>query len=543
MKKKYQILIIPFLFILAVVWMATDGKRFVKLGQSLEIFGETYRIVNNQYSDPVDPNLLMRTAIDSMLASIDPYTNYFSEYQMEKVRINFKGFWDGVGFSIMEHKGKIIISEIFEESAASASKVSVGDELLAIDGAVIKGKAIEDIEQSLHGKEGTQVIVTLKKSNEKESFDLNLTRSKIERKNVPFFDMLNDSTAYIVLTTFSERASANVANALIELQKKNKVKQVILDLRDNGGGLLIEAVNLCNVFLEKDIEIVSTKNKVQDWDRGFKTMNQPVDTKIPLIILVNERSASASEIVAGAVQDLDRGILLGRRTFGKGLVQNTYDIGYNSKVKLTTAKYYIPSGRCIQALEYKDGKGVKITDSLEQTFYTKKGRKVNDGGGLLPDRVIISNEPSPVLKSLIESKIIFDYVNIFESQNDSIASPENFKLTNQDFTNFENYISTVNYKTDSEKQLDSIIEKSKEEGLYELLKSDFEKISLEIQKEKKLDFEKNRSLVKEALEEEIVSRYYFEKGKIQLRLKRDIDVNEALKLFSDKNAYESLLKP
>ena len=543
MKKIKSKFIIVALLFMAGVWMATDGNRFVKLAQSMEIFSEAYRAVNEMYVDETDPNLLMRSAIDSMLASIDPYTNYFSEYQMEKTRINFKGFWDGVGFSIIEHNGKIVVSEVFEESAASSAGVFTGDELIAVEGTKVKGKALEDIEQSLHGKEGTQVSVTLRSRENGTEKDLSLTRSKIERKNVPYYDMIDENTAYIVLTTFTERAGGNIADALKELQKKHKPKQVILDLRDNGGGLLIEAVNICNLFVKKDQEIVSIRSKIKEWDRPFSTRDNPIDLNIPLIVLINENSASASEIVAGAIQDLDRGILLGRKSFGKGLVQNVYDIGYNSKVKLTTARYYIPSGRCIQALDYRDGKGVLKTDTTSRQLLTKNGRKINDGGGLSPDVFVLSNDNSAVLKSLQNNKVIFDYANLYQAEHDSIQSAEKFQLTEAEFEDFLKYIKRpeIKFPIEAEKELDSCIVIAKSEGTYNLLKNSFDKLEKQLKNEKAKDLEKNRKLIKEALEEEIVLRYYYEKGKIQLRLKRDKDVQEAIKLFADEKRFKALL--
>lgn len=543
MKKIKSKFIIVALLFMAGVWMATDGNRFVKLAQSMEIFSEAYRAVNEMYVDETDPNLLMRSAIDSMLASIDPYTNYFSEYQMEKTRINFKGFWDGVGFSIIEHNGKIVVSEVFEESAASSAGVFTGDELIAVEGTKVKGKALEDVEQSLHGKEGTQVSVTLRSRENGTEKELSLTRSKIERKNVPYYDMIDENTAYIVLTTFTERAGENIADALKELQKKHKPKQVILDLRDNGGGLLIEAVNICNLFVKKDQEIVSIRSKIKEWDRPFSTRDNPIDLNIPLIVLINENSASASEIVAGAIQDLDRGILLGRKSFGKGLVQNVYDIGYNSKVKLTTARYYIPSGRCIQALDYRDGKGVLKTDTTSRQLFTKNGRKINDGGGLSPDVFVLSNDNSAVLKSLQNNKVIFDYANLYQAEHDSIQSAEKFQLTEAEFEDFLKYIKRpeIKFPIEAEKELDSCIVIAKSEGTYNLLKNSFEKLEKQLKNEKAKDLEKNRKLIKEALEEEIVLRYYYEKGKIQLRLKRDKDVQEAIKLFADEKRFKALL--
>jgi carboxyl-terminal processing protease len=355
--------------------------------------------------------------------------------------------------------------------------------------------------------------------------------------------MIDENTAYIVLTTFTERAGDNIADALKELQKKHKPKQVIIDLRDNGGGLLIEAVKICNIFVDKGKEIVSIKSKIAEWDKPFGTQTEALDLKIPLIVLINERSASASEIVAGAIQDFDRGLLLGRKSFGKGLVQNVYDIGYNSKVKLTTARYYIPSGRCIQALDYLDGRGVQKLDTSSKMFFTKNGRKVNDGGGLSPDVFVLSNDNSAVLKSLQNNKVIFDYANLYQAEHDSIISAEKFQLTDAEFNDFLKYINRaeVKYPLDAEKELDSCITIAKTEGVYSQLKIAFDNLFNKIQSEKKSDLEKNLKLIKEALEEEIVSRYYYEKGKIQLRLKRDRDVQEAIKLFADEKKFKSLL--
>lgn len=541
---KFNIWIVSILA-LTFVFMSTDRNRFLKIARSMEIFNDAYRKVNDAYVDDTDPNLLMRTAIDSMNAKLDPYTNYFSEAQMERLRINYKGFWDGVGLEIIEHDDKILIKDVVEESAAAKADIRIGDQLLSIDGADFKDKAVEDIEQSLHGKAGTEVRLRIKRADGSAAKELTLKRSKVVRKNVPYYAMVDENTAYIVLTTFTERAGANVGEALKELEEDHEVKQVILDLRDNGGGLLIEAVNLCNIFLPKGKEIVATRNKVADWDRPFPTMNNPVDTRVPLIILMNDHSASASEIVAGAIQDFDRGVLLGRRSFGKGLVQNTYDIGYNSKVKLTTARYYIPSGRCIQALEYKDGKSQQIADSLRKPFFTENNRPVYDGGGLRPDFKVEKAPESTIAKSLQESKLIFEFANIYRAKQDSIVKATEFKLKESDFKDFVAYIKKQDYtyQTESEKALEKMIKQAKKEGSYTQLKSSFEKAQADIEAAKKQDIYKYQEEISRLLEEEIINRYYFEKGVIQARLTRDQDVQEAIKLFGQKEKFEKLLAP
>jgi carboxyl-terminal processing protease len=462
---------------------------------------------------------------------------------MVRLKINYKGFWDGVGVEIMELNDRILIKDVVEGSAAAKADIQIGDELLSIDGADLKDRAADEIEQSLHGKAGTEVDLVIKKVGAEEEKQLTLKRSKVVRKNVPYYAMVDENTAYIVLTTFTERAAANVGDALKELQKNNEVKQVILDLRDNGGGLLIEAVNLCNIFLPKGEEIVVTRNKVADWDRPFPTLNNPVDTKVPLIILMNDRSASASEIVAGAIQDLDRGVLLGRHSFGKGLVQNTYDIGYNSKVKLTTARYYIPSGRCIQALEYKDGKSQQIADSLRKPFFTRKKRPVYDGRGLGPDFLVEKAAESAITKGLKESALIFEYANIYKSKHDSIQKSTSFQLTETDFEDFVSFVKERNYtyKTDSEKALEKMEANAKAEGSYHQLKAQLETLKSNIEEAKKNDIFNYKDEIIDLLEEEIINRYYFEKGVIEARLTRDKDVQEAIKLFADEAKFEGLL--
>jgi len=365
--------------------LSIDGNRLLKISQSMENFAQTYRIINYQYVDETDPNKLMRTAIDSMLGHLDPYTNYFSEAQMVRVKMGAKGGWDGIGVELREINGKAVVVEVVENTPAEKNKIQVGDILTEIDGTTIDDQPIESVSQTLQGKAGTKVNVKFIRTATEETLDLELERAKVTKKNVPYYGMLDDRTGYIVLTTFSQSAGANVEAALKALQDEHEPTQVILDLRNNGGGFLIEAVNICNLFVPKGNEIVYTRNKIEKWDRSFKTINNVVDRTIPLVVLMNGSSASASEIVAGALQDLDRAVLAGRNSFGKGLVQNTKDVGYSSKVKLTTAKYYIPSGRCVQALEYKNGKPVSIADSLRKEFETKSGRKVYDGKGLEPD--------------------------------------------------------------------------------------------------------------------------------------------------------------
>jgi carboxyl-terminal processing protease len=544
MKKYLQTKWLLLLLIGGGVALATSG-RFLKISQSMENFATAYRIINNQYVDETDPNQLMRIGIDSMLGHMDPYTNYFSEAQMVQVKMGVKGGWDGIGIELTKNDGQIVIRELVENTPAEKNDLRIGDILLKIDGTVLKDRKIEDVSQTLQGKAGTKVSIEVMRPSTGDVRELTIERTKVTKKNVPYYGMLDDETGYIVLTTFSQRAGGNVQDAFKALQSEHNPKQVILDLRNNGGGFLIEAVNICNIFLGKGNEIVYTRAKIPEWDRSFKTLNTPIDTEIPLIVLMNGSSASASEIVAGALQDMDRAVLLGRNSFGKGLVQNTKDIGYSSKIKLTTAKYYIPSGRCVQALNYKDGVPVKVADSLRQEFVTQSGRKVYDGKGLEPDYKVEEAEKSVLLKALIRENLIFDYANIYREKFDSIVTAKEFNLSDEAFNDFVTYATDkwLKYQTSTEKALGKLEKQAKKEGTYADLASKFEQSKAKIKAKKATSFEKNKTEVKEYLEQEIVGRYYYMTGQVENRLARDTDVAEAIKLFKDKERFEKLLKP
>lgn len=532
------------LFLGSALALATNG-RFIKIAQSMENFALAYRIINNEYVDETDPNQLMRVGIDSMLATLDPYTNYFSEAQMVQVRMGVKGGWDGIGVELIRNKDQVVIGELIGGTPAEQNDLRVGDVLLEIDGTGLTGRALDDISQTLQGKAGTKVTIEVLRPSSGVQRSLTLERTKVTKDNVPYYGMLDDKTGYIVLTTFSQMAGANVKNALEALKKEHDPKQLVLDLRSNGGGYLIEAVNICNLFLNKGNEIVYTRAKIPEWDRSFKTLNAPVDLNIPLVVLMNGSSASASEIVAGALQDLDRAVLLGRSSFGKGLVQNTKDIGYSSKVKLTTAKYYIPSGRCVQALNYKNGVPVKVPDSLRQAFKTKSGRKVYDGKGLEPDFEVEEQEKSALLKALLDEKIIFDYANKYRDEHDSIGIAKTFSITDAIYKDFVTMAKTpwMAHQTATEKALTKLEKQAKTEGTYKELKTKFEQTRQLIATEKAAAFDRHKKSVKEALEEEIVGRYYYQTGQIENRLARDTDVAAALALFGNTEQFQQLLRP
>lgn len=525
--------------------LALANGRFLKIAQSMENFASAYRIINAEYVDQTDPNQLMRVGIDSMLAHLDPYTNYFSEAQMVQVRMGVRGGWDGIGVELMRYNDQIVIEQLIEGTPAEKKGLRVGDVLLKIDGTELEDRAIDDIAQTLQGKAGTNVTLDVMRPSTGKRRKLTLERTKVTKDNVPYYGMLDDKTGYIVLTTFSQQAAANVQNALEQLKSKHNPEQLILDLRSNGGGFLIEAVNICNLFVPKGNEIVYTRAKIPEWDRSFKTLNPPNDLNIPLVVLINGRSASASEIVAGALQDLDRAVLLGRSSFGKGLVQNTKDVGYSSKVKLTTAKYYIPSGRCVQALNYKNGVPVKVPDSLRQAFQTKAGRKVYDGKGLEPDVEIKEPVQSALLRALLSEKIIFDYANRYRETHDTITKAKLFALTDEEYQAFVTYAEPrwLGYETASQKALKALRAQAKTEGTLDELQDQMEEAEKAILRLKKESFQSDRTAIKEQLEQEIVSRYYYQTGRVQNRLARDIDVNAALELFANTTRFKQLLIP
>ena len=534
----------PLFILLMIVLLSTDIKKLNKISNSLENFADVYKLIDEHYVETPDVNQLMRVAIDTMLSKIDPYTNYFSEAQIAQVQLGVRGGWDGVGIELLDMNGRYFVKEIVENSPAAQKNIKVGDELLAVDGSEIKDKGIEEIQASLKGKAGTKISIKINDYISGSELTHELERQAVEKENVPYYGMLDDITAYIVLTTFSQMASGNIKKGIEALQKTHQPEQLIIDLRDNGGGFLMEAVSICNLFVDQGKEIVKTRNKIADWDRSFTTTASPLDKKIPLIVLINGKSASASEIVAGALQDLDRAVLVGNHSFGKGLVQNTYDIGYNSKVKLTTAKYYIPSGRCVQALNYKDGKAIEVADSSRKAFFTKAGRTVYDGKGLEPDIQIQEEKEILIVKELIKNHRIFNFANQYRVDHDSIVEAREFQLNEAEYQAFinDNQSWWLNFETNSEKELKKLMEQSKLDQSYEASKPRFEKILETLRENKLKDFETHTKAIKKAIEQEIVSRYYYYTGKVEHRLASDTYILRSIELFSNKASYGRILK-
>ncbi len=524
-------------------FVSSDYNKYFEIAKNLEIFANLYKEINTYYVDDVDPAKLMRTGVDAMLESLDPFTNYISEAEISGFRLQITGKYGGIGASIRNVGERVIITEPYEDFPAHKAGLLAGDEILMINGKSAIGKTTKEVSNVLKGGAGDEVELTIKRPGEDKKMNFKVTREEIRIPNVPYFGMADEKTAYINLTTFTENAGKNVANALKELKNENEVEQVILDLRGNGGGLLREAINLCNVFIPEGQNIVTTKGKIKDWDKNYKTLNKPVDLDIPLAILINKSSASASEIVSGVLQDLDRGVVIGQKSYGKGLVQNTRDVGYNSKVKLTTAKYYIASGRCIQSVQYKDGEPVEISDSLKTPFKTKSGRTVYDGGGIDPDVKVGNDKLGLITQTLLAKNHIFDYATEYRLKHPTIAEPQDYNFTDADYADFKRFLAgrSYDYETQSEKQLEKLVEKAKKEKYYSAMETSINEMKQRIKNEKTRDLDTYKKEITYFLEQEIVTRYYFAKGRIQSTMDTDPEIKEALRILANPTEYKKIL--
>ena len=543
MSKKIKIFVVSCVVILSS-FSFTDS--YFEIAKNLDIFTTVYRELNNYYVDETDPGKLMKTAIDKMLKSLDPYTNYIPESEIEDFQFMTTGQYGGIGAVITKRKDYVFISEPYKGFPAQKAGLIAGDKILEIDGESAKGKNTEEVSKALKGQPNTDVELLIERPYMKEPFTVNFKRQKISVKSVPYFSYVDDGIGYIKLRSFTRDCSKDIKEALLDLKKQGELRGLILDLRSNPGGLLNESVSIVNLFVEKGQEVVSTKGKIQSWDKVYKASRPPLDLETPIVVLINQSSASASEIVAGAIQDLDRGIVIGKRSFGKGLVQQTKKLSYNSQLKLTVAKYYIPSGRCIQALDYsnrnEDGSVGKVPDSLMTAFKTKNGRTVFDGGGIKPDVEVEQDDISNLIVSLIQERLFFDYATYFKHSNASLDS--SFTMNDKDFNSFVNFLSdkSYDYKTETEKALEELKSTSENENYFEFIESKFLDLSNEFEINKKNDLNRNKDIIKEILSEEIVSRYYFQEGRIRTSLKYDKEVQEAIKYLAQQNLYDSVLK-
>lgn len=525
---------------------AQSDKSFETI-KHLDIFYSLYKEVELFYVDDIDPSKTIRKAMDAMLESLDPYTVYISESEIEDLRFMTTGEYGGIGALIRKHNEYVVISEPYEGFPAQQAGLYAGDMIVAIDGKDVKGKSTSDVSELLKGQPGSKLVLSIKRPGIQDLIEFSLTRAEIKIPSVPYYSLLEGDIAYIQLSSFTNTATSEVKAALNEMHKERKLKGVILDLRGNPGGLLMEAVKICNLFVEKGQIVVSTKGKVAQWDKTYITTDTPFDIETPVVVLVNRGSASASEIVSGCIQDLDRGVVIGQRTFGKGLVQTTRDLSYNAKLKITTAKYYIPSGRCIQALDYthrnEDGSVGRVPDSLVSQFTTRGGRIVYDGGGVLPDIVIEPENLSNISMSLLEKNLIFDFATKYKSDNQTISEASAFDASGKVYDEFVEYISNkeYDYETESEELLNELVETAKTEKYYDIAVAELEALRKKLAHDKNKDLQVFRDEIAEMLGSEIVHRYYYQKGRTQYYMKYDPELKKAIEVINNQELYKSVL--
>jgi len=521
--------------------------KYFEISKNLDIFTTLYRELNIFYVDETDPGDLMKKAIDSMLESLDPYTTYIPESEMEDFRFMTTGQYGGIGAIISKREDYVIISEPYEGFPAHKAGLIAGDKLIEINGKSVKGKSTEDVSKFLKGQPNTTVNVVIEREGLDKPFTVELKREEVKVKSVPYFGMIDGEIGYIKMISFTRNVSNEIEEAFKELSKENDLKGLILDLRGNPGGLLNEAVNTTNLFVDKGLKVVSTKGKVKDWDKDYITLNKPLDKDIPLVVLINSRSASASEIVSGAIQDLDRGVVIGQRSFGKGLVQQTRKLSYNSQLKVTIAKYYIPSGRCIQALDYsdrnEDGSVGSIADSLKTEFKTLNGRSVWDGGGIKPDITLTSRKYSNILASIVSKRYIFDFANNYYRENKTLESPSVFEVNDALYNDFVSFLSDkeYEYETRTEKAISRVLKDAQKEKYISDLQEEIDALEAKMEASKINDIERFKEEISEVIEGEIVTRYYFQNGRIEASLKHDDEVNKALEILQDHEAYKAIL--
>ncbi|MGB0456820.1 MAG: S41 family peptidase [Chitinophagales bacterium] len=530
------------------------GGNYFEISKNIDMFTTMYKELNSYYVDDIEPNAFMQRGMDAMLEGLDPYTVFISEADIEDYRFQTTGRYGGIGCYVRQYDEHIVVSEVIQGYGADKAGIKGGDRILFVDGVDVKSFATDEVGDLMRGEPNSQVTMRIERLQPNGAYtelEVRPTRQEIQVLNVPFYGMINEQVGYIKLSNFMEDAAAEVENAFIELRDGNtQMQSVILDLRGNPGGLLREAVKICNLFIEKNELVVETKGRLSEWDAEFKTRDNPVDLEMKVVVLINHSSASASEIVSGTLQDLDRGVVIGERSYGKGLVQTTRPLSYNAQLKLTTAKYYIPSGRCIQALNYAerrdDGSVGRIPDSLIQEFTTRNGRVVYDGGGILPDLEVEMPALSDIAYTLLSEQLIFDYATIFQSNNDSLpVIPSEYYVSDELFAAFAKWIraQSFEYTTQSEDALDSLRVKSKEDGYYEAIKETLDALDIELSRDKGADIEKHEDELRQLLNEEIVRRYFYEQGSIESSFQYDQQIQQACSVLANEASYNAYLQP
>jgi carboxyl-terminal processing protease len=522
------------------------AERYFEIAKNLDIFASIFKEVNALYVDDVNPNKLIRTGIDAMLNSLDPYTNYIPEDEVEDFRTMNTGQYGGIGALTREIGKRTVVTMVYEGFPAFKNGLKIGDEVVKLNDIDLSKVSRTEAEQLMRGQVGTPVKLTVKRIGNPELINLEFKREKIKVNNVPYFGMVSNDVGYVQLSDFTPEAGKEVKNGVVTLKEKG-AKSIIIDLRGNPGGLLFEAVNVCNIFIPKGKKVVDTKGKVEDHNITYETLNAPFDLDMPVAVLINRGSASASEIVAGTLQDYDRAVIIGEKSFGKGLVQLSRPLSYNSQVKITTAKYYTPTGRCIQVLDYShrrdDGSVISVPDSVKKPFKTTKGRTVYDGGGIDPDIVTQSADASAITQVLYINGFIFDFASQYAYKHPTIAPAKDFALTDAEYMEFVNWMKgkSYNYRSQAEIQLASLMDEAKRERYYDVLKPQLDAINNKLTEGRKNDLITFKDQIKLFLEEDIVSRYYLERGSVETGFKYDQDIKKAIEVLNQKSQYNKLL--
>jgi carboxyl-terminal processing protease len=548
MRRRAKWLVVLVLMIVAGFAFRKPAEKYFDIAKSLDIFATLFKEVNAYYVDELEPEKLIRKGIDGMLESLDPYTDYISEDELETFRISTTGQYGGIGALIGVINKKTVITHPYKDFPAYKAGLKVGDEIVSVDGKVVQGKTTSEISSLLKGQPKTEVELKVKRFGQKDNVAVKIKREKIILTNIAYAGLVEPTVGYIKLDDFTPGASREVSDAVVSLKEKGAQK-IILDLRENPGGLLHEAVNIVSLFIARGQEVVSTKGKVDDWNKSYKTLNSPVDTEIPMVVLVSDGSASASEIVAGSLQDYDRAVLIGKKTFGKGLVQTTRQLAYNSQLKVTTAKYYIPSGRCIQAVDYthrkEDGSVERVADSLKSEFKTKNGRIVFDGGGLDPDISTEDEYIGTATGALVTSGLVFDFASKYSTENSTRPNLSTFELSDADYEKFLNFLKEqkFSYSTAIERNAKLLIEAAKQERYYPELEGQLNGLKSKIEAVKASDLSRFKNEIKDILEEQIAFHYGLNEGQAAVSLHRDKTVIEARKILNDAEAYHKLLTP
>lgn len=546
-----KLLIYIFALLSLPVVAQSDKDHNFTVAKNLEVFNAIYKNLDLLYVDKLPADTVIGNAVDAMLESLDPYTEYYPQAKGKDLKMLMTGKYAGVG-ALIRYSPKyknVFIDEPYENMPAANAGLRKGDLILAIDDLSMEGKTTQFVSDHLRGDAGTTFMIKIRRPSTGKIMKLKITRGAIKMPAVPYYGLLDNGIGYINLNQFTEDCSKDFRRAFVEM-KKNGMQKLIVDLRNNGGGLESEAVNIVNIFVPKDVTIVSNHGKVKRLDRDYKTTAEPIDTVIPIVVLVNNNTASSSEITAGALQDLDRAVIMGTRTYGKGLVQTTVDLPYNGKMKLTTHKYYIPSGRCIQAINYRHDRGGStehVPDSLSKVFHTLHGREVRDGGGIKPDLEIAPDTASNIqtyLMSVIDStETVLDYIVSYVAKHPTIANPSAFELTDEDYEAFKQHVLKSGFKYDgvSEKILKELVKTAKFEGYYNDAKPEFDAIENKLKHNVAKDLDYNRDRIMQALASTIVSIYYYQRGTIEYTLKHDKQIKAAQKLLDNPAKYKEIL--